>query len=101
MITRSNRNSIKRRVLVDITYLGDCLDIGRHTSLGNGHIAVQLVQFLPVLGGQLEVPGVDPRLFVLPGNVSCQFENLAVRTSIMVALHLLNGEMATAQSASV
>ena len=54
----------------------DGLDVGQHTSLGDGHALEQLVQLLVVADGQLEMAGVDPLLLVVAGGVACQLEDL-------------------------
>ena len=45
-------------------------------SLGDGDSGEQLVQFLVVPDGELEVSGVDPLLLVVPGGVPGQLEYL-------------------------
>ena len=54
----------------------DGLDVGEHTTLGDGHAGEQFVQLLVVADGQLEMTGNDPGLLVVAGSVSCQLENL-------------------------
>merc|ERR1719341_1637709 len=60
------------------TFLGqeDSLDVGQDTALGNGHTSQQLVQFLVVPDGQLEVSRDDARLLVVPGSVTSQLQDL-------------------------
>ena len=53
------------------------LDVGQHTSLGDGHALEELVQFLVVADGQLKVAGVDPLLLVVSGSVAGQLKNLS------------------------
>lgn len=53
-----------------------CLDVGQHTTLGDGDTGEQLVQLLIIADGQLQVTGDDPALLVIPGSISCQFQNL-------------------------
>ena len=53
----------------------DRLDVGQHTTLGNGHAGEQFVQLLVVADGQLEVTGNDPRLLVVTSGVSSQLQH--------------------------
>ena len=53
------------------------LDVGQHTSLGDGDAGEQLVQLLVVTDGELEMTGDDPALLVVTGGVSCQLEDLS------------------------
>merc|ERR1719178_214393 len=48
----------------------DGLDVGEDAALGDGDAGQQLVQLLVIPDGQLEVPGDDPGLLVVPGGVS-------------------------------
>ena len=48
------------------------LDVGQHTSLGDGHSSQKLVQLLVVPDGQLKMAGVDPLFLVVTGGVACQ-----------------------------
>ena len=41
------------------------LDVGQHTSLGDGHAGQKLVQLLVVADGQLKVTGDDPGLLTV------------------------------------
>ena len=43
---------------------------------GDGDAGQQLVQFLVIPDGELEVPGDDPGLLVVPGGVAGQLEDL-------------------------
>ena len=52
------------------------LDVGEDTTLGNGHTREQLVQFLVITDGQLQVTGDDPGLLVVSGGVAGQLEHL-------------------------
>ena len=52
------------------------LDVGQHTSLGDGNTSQQLVQLLVIPDGQLKVTGDDSALLVVPGGVTSQLENL-------------------------
>ena len=51
------------------------LDVGQHTTLGDGHAGQKLVQLLVVADGQLKVTGDDPGLLVVTGSVSCQLKH--------------------------
>ena len=53
------------------------LDVGQHTSLGDGHTGQKLVQLLVVTDGQLKMTGDDPCLLVVTGSISCQLEDLS------------------------
>jgi hypothetical protein len=53
------------------------LDVGQHTTLGDGHTRQKLVQLLVVADGQLKVTGDDSRLLVVTGSVSCQLQHLS------------------------
>ena len=53
----------------------DRLNVGEHTTLGNGHAGEQFVQLLVVADGQLEVTGNDPRLLVVTSGVSSQLQH--------------------------
>ena len=54
-----------------------CLDVGQHTTLGNGHTAEQFVELLVVADSQLEVTGDDTGLLVVAGSVAGQLEDLS------------------------
>ena len=53
------------------------LDIGEHTSLGDGDASEKSVQFLVVADGQLKVARIDPLLLVVAGCVASQLEDLS------------------------
>ena len=53
------------------------LDVGQHTTLGDGDSTEQLVQLLIITDGQLEMPGDDPGLLVVTGSISCQLKDLS------------------------
>merc|ERR1712037_279109 len=55
----------------------DSLDVGEHTTLGNGDTGQELVQLLVVPDGKLQVPGDDPGLLVVAGSVASQLEDLS------------------------
>ena len=52
------------------------LDVGQHTSLGDGNTSQQLVQLLVIPDGQLKVTGDDSALLVVSGSVASQLQNL-------------------------
>ena len=52
------------------------MDVGEHTTLGDGHTGEQLVELLIVADGQLEVAGDDAGLLVVAGSVAGKLENL-------------------------
>ena len=72
----------------------DSLDVGQDSALGNGHSSQQLVQLLVIADGELrtlrsrepngqlrenvylQMSGNDPGLFVVPGSVAGQLEDL-------------------------
>ena len=51
------------------------LDVGQHTTLGDGDAGQKLVQLLVVADGQLKVTGDDPGLLVVTGSVACKLKN--------------------------
>ena len=53
------------------------LDVGQNTTLGDGHAGEQLVQFLVVTDGELEVTGDDSGLLVVTGSIACELEHLS------------------------
>ena len=53
------------------------LDVGEHTTLGDGHTGQELVQLLVVADGQLQMAGDDPGLLVVTGGVACQLKDLS------------------------
>ena len=54
-----------------------CLDVGEDTTLGNGNTGEELVQFLVIANGKLEVTGDDPCLLVVTGSIAGQLEDLS------------------------
>ena len=68
-----------RHLLALLGLLGQkhCLDVGEDTTLGDGDSRQQLVQFLVVPDGQLQVTGDDPGLLVVASGVACQLEHLS------------------------
>ena len=65
-------------MLLGVVLLGqeDSLDVGQHTSLGDGNTCQKFVQFLVVSDGQLQMARVDPLLLVVTSGVACQLEDL-------------------------
>ena len=55
----------------------DSLDVGEHTTLGNGDARQELVQLLVVPDGELQVPGDDPGLLVVTGSIASELEDLS------------------------
>ena len=53
------------------------LDVGQHTSLGDGDAGQELVQLLVVADGQLEMTGDDAGLLVVTGSVTGQLEDFS------------------------
>lgn len=53
------------------------VDVGENTTLGDRDIAQQLVQFLIVADGKLEVTGNDTGLLVVTGSVTSKLENFS------------------------
>nr|XP_031362503.1 uncharacterized protein LOC110483068 [Lonchura striata domestica] len=52
------------------------LDVGQHATLRDRHLAQQLVEFLVVADGELQVAGDDARLLVVAGRVARQLQDL-------------------------
>ena len=55
----------------------DSLDVGEDTTLGNGNTGEELVQFLVIANGKLEVTGDDPCLLVVTGSIAGELEDLS------------------------
>ena len=53
------------------------LDVGEDTTLGNGNTGEELVQFLVIANGKLEVTGDDPCLLVVTGSIAGELEDLS------------------------
>ena len=51
------------------------VDVGEDTALGDGDVAEQLVQFLIVSDGELEMTRDDTGLLVVTGSIASQLEN--------------------------
>ena len=54
----------------------DRVDVGQHTSLGDGHTLQKFVELLVVADGKQKVPGHDPLLLVVSSSISGQFQDL-------------------------
>jgi hypothetical protein len=52
------------------------VDVGQHTTLGNGHTTEQLVELLVVADRQLDVARDDAGLLVVAGSVTSQLQDL-------------------------
>merc|ERR1719209_1985995 len=52
------------------------LDVGQNTTLGNSNASQELVQFLIIPDGKLQMPWDDARLLVVPGSVASQLQDL-------------------------
>ena len=55
----------------------DGVDVGKHTTLGNGDRAEQLVELLIVAHSQLDVAGDDTGLLVVAGSVTGKLKDLS------------------------
>ena len=64
-------------VLLGLLWQQDGVDVWQDTTLGNRDTAQQLVQFLIVSDGELQVTWDDTRLLVVTGGVSSQLENFS------------------------
>lgn len=53
------------------------MNVGQDTTLGDGDMAKEFVQFLIVAYGELEMTGDDTRLLVVTGGVTSQFEDFS------------------------
>jgi len=51
------------------------LNVGKDTTLGDGDTRQELVEFLVVADGQLQMTGDDARLLVVTSGVASQFEH--------------------------
>ena len=66
--------ALRRRLLLGQQ---NCLDVGQHTTLSNGHSLEQLVQLFVVSDGQLQVSGNDSPFVIVSGSVSCQLQDFS------------------------
>ena len=55
------------------------VDVRQNTSSSDGHVSEQLVQFLVISDGQLQVTWDDTGLLVVAGGVACEFQNLGAQ----------------------
>ena len=71
---------------MDVSDCSDCandaveltlVNVGQDTTLGDGDVAEELVQFLVVADGELKVTRDDAGLLVVTGGVASQLENLS------------------------
>lgn len=53
------------------------VDVGKHTTLGDGDVTKQLVQLLVVADGKLQVAGDDTGLLVVASGVASQLQDLS------------------------
>jgi hypothetical protein len=52
------------------------VDVGENTTLGNGDVSKELVQFLVISDGELKMTGNDAGLLVVTGSIASQLEDL-------------------------
>ena len=55
------------------------MDVGQDTTLGDGHVAEELVELFVVSHGELQVSGHDSLLAVVSGSVAGQLEDLGAQ----------------------
>jgi hypothetical protein len=55
------------------------MNVGQHTTLGDGNASEQLAQLLVIAHSQLDVAGNDARLLVVAGSISCQLQHLSCK----------------------
>ena len=86
MWPRMGPNVFERRLVTEVVkyllllgLLGEehSLDVRQDTTLGDGHAGQELVQFLVVADGQLQVTGDDTGLLVVTGGVAGELEDLS------------------------
>jgi len=65
--SRSERNGWRQLTLVDV---------GEDTALGDGNVPEELVQFLIVADGELEMTGDDTGLLVVTSGIASQLKDL-------------------------
>merc|ERR1712112_344853 len=56
-----------------------CLDVGQDTTLSDGDSSKKLVQLLVISDSQLQMPGDDARLLIVPGSVTSQLQDLGCK----------------------
>ena len=68
-------------ILAGLALLGEehGVDVGEHTTGGDGHAAEQLVELLVVADGQLDVAGHDAVLLVVAGGVAGELKDLGAQ----------------------
>lgn len=75
--TSSSSSGSSRHLLLArdwlLSFLGQkhCLDVGQHTTLGNGNTTEEFVQLLVVANGQLQMTRDDTRLLVVTCRIAC------------------------------
>ena len=55
------------------------MDVGQHTTSGNGHTAKQLVELLVIADGELQVAWDDPLALVITSSVSGKLKNFSAQ----------------------
>ncbi len=55
------------------------VNVGKDTTLGDGNMAEELVQFLIVADGELEMTRDDASLLVVTSSVTSQFKNFSCK----------------------
>jgi hypothetical protein len=65
------------------------VNVGQDTALGNGDVAEELVQFLIVANGELEMARNDAGLLVVTGSVTSQLEDF--RSQVLQDRGQVNG----------
>ena len=73
LINRSDGFSL--RLLLCLLWQKNSLDVRQDTTLGNGDAGEEFIQFLVITNGELQVPGDDAGLLIVPGGIAGQFEN--------------------------
>ena len=53
------------------------MDVGQHTSRGNGDTTEQFVQLLIILNGKGDVTGYNTSLLVVTGGIAGKFQNFS------------------------
>lgn len=76
-LKRAVLQSHKRRLLSLLCLFGqeNCLNVGQYTTLGDGHSRQQLVQFLVISDGELQMSRDDSGFLVVSGCIACQFQH--------------------------
>ena len=55
----------------------DSVDVGQHSTRGNGDLAQQLAQLLVIAHSQLDVPRNNPGLLVVTGCIASKLQDLS------------------------